>query len=214
MPWQSNSGRIGVFLLLWASVALTGCALTEKETVKGTGDGTGERKVTAQSTRASALARDAASCKQLEMIFNESGSGFQSLRQKPDYQKKVTFWQSRYQLIEGSCQIWQWSDKFSYVCSKVFPDQESAHGIYQDAGDFINQCLGDSTVEEDRSGRSVSGNRSDWFIQQETLENRGEETRYMLGGEVRGSLRKVNTGGAFRDSWTVYFRVDSPAMLK
>ena len=62
---------------------------------------------------------DAEACSALERVFLKSADGFSSIREKPSYHNKITLWKSRYQMIEGSCEIWQWSDKYSYVCSRA-----------------------------------------------------------------------------------------------
>ncbi|KEI73010.1 hypothetical protein [Endozoicomonas elysicola] len=141
-----------------------------------------------------------ADCQSLSTLFSKSNNNFESIRYRPSYKNKITLWESRYQLIENSCQVWQWGDKYSYVCNEAYPDQETAQQVYQQAQGFINQCLGE--------------NPSGWYEEQGVLEGRGEETQYLFEGQVRGSLRKQSTPGLFRDSWSVYFWIDSPSMLR
>ena len=135
-------------------------------------------------------------CDSLTEIFNKSLNGFRSIREDPRYHNKVTHWQTRYHLIGSSCDIWQWSDKYSYICSRSVPDREMADNLYNDASRVISHCLDRNPIP--------------WEQRQAVLDNQGTETRYSIDGLLRGSLRKVNTGGLFRDSWTVYFRIDSP----
>ncbi len=71
---------------------------------------------------------------------------------------------------------------------------------YELAQTFINQCL--------------SENPGGWYERQGVLDGRGEETQYLLEEQVRGSLRKMNSPGLFKDSWSVYFWIDSPSMLR
>ena len=137
-------------------------------------------------------------CHSLTEIFNKSLNGFRSIREDPRYHNKVTHWKTRYHLIDGSCDIWQWSDKYSYICSKSVPDKQMAENLYNDASRVISYCL--------------NKNHIPWEQKQAVLDNQSIESRYSIEGLMRGSLRKVNTGGLFRDSWTVYFRVDSPTM--
>ena len=139
-------------------------------------------------------------CQDLSEIFNKSLNGFRAIREDPRYHNKVTHWQTRYHLIDGRCDIWQWSDKYSYICSKAVPDKQMADSLYNDASRVINYCL--------------NKNRVPWRQKQAVLDNQGVESRYSIDGLLRGSLRKVNTGGIFRDSWTVYFRVDSPELKR
>ena len=137
-------------------------------------------------------------CASLTEIFNKSLNGFRAIRKDPRYHNKVTRWNTRYHLINGSCDIWQWSDKYSYICSKAVPDNQMADNLYNDANRVINYCLNESRVP--------------WQQKQTVLDSQGIESRYSIDGLMRGSLRKVNTSGIFKDSWTVYFRVDSPSM--
>ena len=140
-----------------------------------------------------------APCQPLQDVFEKSMNGFQVIREKPQYHHKATLWQSRYQLIDNRCEIWQWSDKYSYICSKVMPDQETAETVYQKAAHYISQCLQSSPL--------------DWKKAALALEGEEQEVQYSVNGRQRGSLKMVNSSGLFRDSWTVYFRVDSPNML-
>lgn len=137
-------------------------------------------------------------CDLLGEIFNKSINGFRSIREQPCYLNKATRWEARYHLIDNSCEIWQWSDKYSYICSRVVYDKDMVDNLFDEAGRLINHCLNDSHIQ--------------WKQQQTVLEKQGVETSYSINGLLRGTLRKVNTGGLFSDSWTVYFRVDSPNM--
>ena len=143
---------------------------------------------------------DESVCQQLQDLFDKSIDGFRSIREQPNYLNKATLWKSRYQLIADSCEIWQWSDKYSYVCSRVMPDKDSADVVYQQVLESIDKCMNSTT--------------SQWQKQQISLDHKGQETRYNLNSKQRGSLKVVDTGGVFQDSWTVYFRVDSPDMIR
>ena len=178
-----TAGLLMTFVAM--SVALSGCSTFSQQKQE-------TKPQAATSTDISAQ------CEQLTEIFNKSINGFKAIREQPDYHNKVTRWQTRYHLIDNSCDIWQWSDKYSYICSKSVPDQQMADSLYDDAGRIISQCL--------------NNGRLPWQQKQVILDNQGAEARYSIDGLLRGSLRKVNTGGLFRDSWTVYFRVDSPGM--
>ncbi len=188
MFWKTVSGkRLGkplVFMTFLVAL-LSGCSAFSSK----------ESPLTGPSSEGVQL-----DCQSLSTLFSNSNNGFETIRIRPSYKNKITLWDSRYQLIENSCQIWQWSDKYSYVCNKAYPDQETAHQDYQQAQDFINQCLGE--------------NPGGWYEEQGVLEGRGEETQYLFEGQVRGSLRKQSTPGLFRDSWSVYFWIDSPSMLR
>ena len=139
-------------------------------------------------------------CQQLQGVFEKSADGFKSIREQPNYHNKATLWKSSYQLIADSCEIWQWSDKYSYICSRVMPDKESAEAVYRQAMASINQCINTSS--------------SHWQEQPIRLDNQGQEVGYSLNNDLRGSLKVVDTGGVFQDSWTVYFRVDSPDSMR
>ena len=142
---------------------------------------------------------DADICHQLKDVFENSVNGFRSIRTEPSYHNKATLWKANYQLIPDSCEIWQWSDKYSYICTRSMPDKNSAESVFQQATQQINQCL--------------NAMPSDWQQQNVALDNQGEEVRYLLHNRMRGSLKVVDTGGIFQDSWTVYFRVDSPDLF-
>ncbi|MFK0571989.1 hypothetical protein [Endozoicomonas sp.] len=190
MFWKTVSGkRLGkqCFFMAFVAVLLSGCSSIN------TKDSTADSSVSSPKG-------EQADCQSLSTLFSKSNNNFETIRLRPSYKNKITLWDSRYQLIENSCQVWQWSDKYSYVCNKAYPDQETAHQVYQQAQAFINQCLGDNT--------------EGWYEQQGVLDGRGEETQYLLEGQIRGSLRKMNSPGLFRDSWSVYFWMDSPSMLR
>lgn len=140
-----------------------------------------------------------ANCQALATLFSQSNGGFQDFRQRPSYRYRVTLWETDYQLLDDSCQIWQWSDKYSYVCSRVFPDQAIADQVYQQAQAHIARCLNENLL--------------DWSQQQEDLPESGKQVQYLFGGQVRGALKAQNASGLFRDSWSVYFWIDSPPML-
>lgn len=140
-----------------------------------------------------------ADCQALATLFSQSNDGFQPLRQQSSYHNQVTLWESRYQLIDDSCQIWQWSDKYSYVCSRVFPDQQVADQVYQQARAHIASCQGEGS--------------HDWSQQQEDLPEDGKQVQYFFGDQVRGALKAKRITGLFRDSWSVYFWINSPPML-
>lgn len=142
---------------------------------------------------------DEAICQQIEGIFEKSEDGFNTIREQPSYHNKATLWKSSYQLIPDSCEIWQWSDKYSYVCNRVMPDKESAEMVYQKAAQTISQCI-----------RNLS---SYWQEQPVSWEGQREQ-RYSFNSDLRGSLKLVDTGGVFQDTWTVYFRIDSPNMMR
>ena len=140
-----------------------------------------------------------ADCQALATLFSQSHDGFQDLRQRPTYRYRVTLWETDYQLIDDSCQVWQWSDKYSYICSRVFPDQAIADQVYQQARAHIASCQGNALT--------------DWSLQQGDLPEDGTQVQYIFGDQVRGALRAQKTTGLFRDSWSVYFWINSPPML-
>lgn len=188
MFWQTFSGtRWGKQFVFISSIVamLSGCSSVTHNNSSTTDD---------------ASVVDQAGCQSLSTLFSKSDHGFESIRLRPSYNNKVTLWDSHFQLINDSCQIWQWADKYSYVCNKAYPDQEMAHQAYEQAQSFINQCLSDHP--------------NGWYEQQGVLEGRGEETQYLFEGQVRGSLRKQSTPGLVKDSWSVYFWIDSPSMLR
>lgn len=142
-------------------------------------------------------------CQLISILFSKSNNGFESIRFRPSYESKVTLWDSRYQLIEDSCQIWQSADKYSYVCNKAYPDQETAYKSYEQVQTYINQCL----------GQHPEGWKG-WYEKQGILEGREEETQYLFEDQLRGILRKQSTSGFFEGSWSVYFWINSPSMLR
>ena len=134
-------------------------------------------------------------CAQLEYIFANSSDGFKAIRSQPDYKNRMTLWKTSYQPLPVSCEIWQWSDRYSYVCSKVLPDKQSAMSIYDEANAIITQCSkGSSFVQR----------------QEKLPDEKGEKTEYLRNKQVRGSTRMVHTKGLFSDDWTVYVLISSP----
>ncbi len=138
-----------------------------------------------------------AGCDALIKLYSNSNEAFEALRFNPSVKSKVTLWESSYQLINNRCQIWQWADKYSYVCNKTYPDQETAYQAYEEAQAHINECL--------------SENPQNWYEQQNVLEGRAEETRYFMNNEERGFLKKIKVKGLLKDSWSVFLLIDSPA---
>lgn len=170
-----------LFAFLTVSVALlTGCASHLEK----------ERHLIAQQPDQQDV------CGQLNYVFDNSSNGFRAIRSQPNFQNKITLWKSTYQPLKTNCEIWQWSHRYSFVCSKVLPDAESAQAIYDETNTTIQQCV-------------KSGNIA---LQREKLpDNKGEKTEYLLDGQVRGSTQLVNTKGLFSDDWTVYVLISSPA---
>ncbi|MGI9274982.1 MAG: hypothetical protein ACR2PT_09065 [Endozoicomonas sp.] len=133
-------------------------------------------------------------CAQLSYVFESSADGFRAIREQATYHNKITIWQSAYQPLGNKCEIWQWSNRYSYVCSRVLPDEQTALNAYNQVIETIDQCL-DKT----------------WQQRPEPLpENKGEQTQYLLNGQVRGSVQRVNTKGLFAKDWTVYVLINSP----
>ncbi len=165
-----------------AGFLLAGCSTVEKSVT-----GANESVDTAKA------------CAALEKVFLNSEDGFKAIRLKPRFHNKITLWKSSYQVIEGSCEIWQWSNRYSYVCSRVLPDELTAQQVYNRAREHISQCL--------------TGAEHAWSVQAGSLsDKKGEKTDYLLNGQVRGSLQRVRTGGLFSSDWTVYLLIDSPKL--
>ena len=134
-------------------------------------------------------------CGQINYVFNNSENGFKAIRTQPNFQNKITLWRSTYQPLKASCEIWQWSNRYSYVCSKVLPDLQSAQSIYDETNTTIQQCIkGDSVVTR----------------LEKLPDDKGEKTEYLLNNQIRGSTQLVNTKGLFSDDWTVYVLISSP----
>ncbi|MGI9282142.1 MAG: hypothetical protein ACR2PX_21275 [Endozoicomonas sp.] len=132
-------------------------------------------------------------CQDLGQIFTKSQDGFSDIRKQPSFYNKITIWQTDYQPLEGGCEIWQWSNRYSYVCSRVLPDEQTATHAFDEASRVISQCLPKS-----------------WSQQQVALpDEKGEKIQYSINGQVRGSLEKVSTGGLFSKAWTVYLLISS-----
>ncbi|WP_152558511.1 hypothetical protein [Endozoicomonas numazuensis] len=133
-------------------------------------------------------------CQDLGQIFTKSQNGFTDIRKQPSFYNKITLWQTDYQPLDGGCEIWQWSNRYSYVCSRVLPDEQTATHVFDEASRVIGQCLPKS-----------------WSQQQVALpDQKGEKIQYAINGQVRGSLEKVSTGGLFSKAWTVYLLISSP----
>ena len=154
--------------------------------------GCANQQVVAPSSPDAASTADV--CGQLGYLFENSADGFRAIRNKPSFQNKITLWQSVYQPLESKCEIWQWSNRYSYVCSRVLPDEKTAENAYNIASDTIAQCLGPQ-----------------WQQKKVALpDGKGEKTEYLYNGMVRGSTQRVNTKGLFSSDWTVYVLISSP----
>ena len=134
-------------------------------------------------------------CGQINYVFDNSSNGFRDIRSQPNFQNKITLWKSTYQPLKTSCEIWQWSNRYSFVCSKVLPNAQSAQAIYDETNTTIQQCIKAASVETRH---------------EQLPDNKGEKTEYLLNGQVRGSTQLVNTNGLFSDDWTVYVLISSP----
>ncbi|WP_422409477.1 MULTISPECIES: hypothetical protein [unclassified Endozoicomonas] len=133
-------------------------------------------------------------CQDLGQLFTKSQNGFSDIRKQPSFYNKITIWQTDYQPLNGGCEVWQWSNRYSYVCSRVLPDEQTAAQAFDEANRVIGQCLPKS-----------------WAQKQVALpDNKGEKIQYSFNGQVRGSLEKVSTGGLFTHDWTVYLLISSP----
>ena len=168
-----------VTMCILFTVLLTGCASHPQDSLKVAEKASGKDDV----------------CGQLAYIFNNSSDGFQAIRTQPNYQNKITLWQSTYQPLNVHCEIWQWSNRYSYVCSKVLPDEQSAEAIYKEANTVIQQCVSD--------GQATSH-------ENKLPDNKGLKTEYRLNDQVRGSTQLVNTSGLLSNDWTVYVLISSP----
>ncbi|AMO54622.1 hypothetical protein GZ77_24565 [Endozoicomonas montiporae] len=139
-------------------------------------------------------------CGQLNYVFDNSSNGFQAIRTQPDFQNKITLWKSTYQPLQAHCEIWQWANRYSFVCSKVLPDAQSARAIYDETNATIQQCVKPENV----------ATRTEKLPDSNGQKTKGEKTEYLLNGQVRGSSQMVNTKGLFSDDWTVYVLISSP----
>lgn len=134
-------------------------------------------------------------CGQINYVLNNSSNGFKAIRTQPNFLNKITLWKSTYQPLQVSCEIWQWASRYSFVCSKVLPDQQSARAIYDETNTVIQQC-----IKSDQAETQL----------EELPDGKGERTQYLLNGQNRGSTLLVNTRGLFSDDWTVYVLISSP----
>lgn len=133
-------------------------------------------------------------CSELKTLFIESQNGFRDIRQKPEFHNKITLWQTTHQPLNGHCEIWQWSNRYSYVCSRVVPDQQAATDIFDASSHRIQKCLPD-----------------DWQSRRVVLpDSKGEKIEYLRNGQVRGSFQKVKSEGLFASDWTIYVLISSP----
>ena len=172
---KTTKKSLPVIITVW----LAGCALNQDP----------------QQTMAAAHPKTDDYCEQLDYIFSNSSDGFKVIRTQPNYQNKITLWKSTYQPLPVNCEIWQWSNRYSYVCSQVLPDQQSAMSIYDEANKVIKEC--------------VKGNQVVQRLEK-LPDEKGEKTEYLINDQVRGSTQLVNTRGLFSDDWTVYVLISSP----
>ena len=173
------AARIAILTVLLLPALLTGCASHLEK----------ERQQLAQQSHQQDV------CGQLNYVFNNSSNGFRAIRSQPNFQNKITLWKSTYQPLETNCEIWQWSNRYSFVCSKILPDAQSARAIYDETNATIRQCI-------------KADNVATWH--EPLPDNKGEKTEYRVNGQARGSTEMVNTKGLFSDDWTVYVLISSP----
>ncbi|PJE80840.1 hypothetical protein CI610_00183 [invertebrate metagenome] len=135
-------------------------------------------------------------CPATRQIFTSSLNNFQDIREKPHYYNKATRWRAKQQLIKGQCEIWQWSDHYSYVCSKVLPSEQAAKELYQTAQQGLQQCMPSSA--------------QGWTADSQPLkENNGNKTNYQYNGKTMGSLTVIPDKTLIPRNWSVYFVIDS-----
>ncbi|ROR98738.1 hypothetical protein EDC56_3474 [Sinobacterium caligoides] len=85
------------------------------------------------------------SCEGLNDIIAHYPSGYAELRGTAKPLRKLTLYDTPYQIVKGSCHIWAWDDgKSTYTCSKNFSSESAAGQLFKEMQSTVEQCLDDS----------------------------------------------------------------------
>lgn len=135
-------------------------------------------------------------CEGIEEVISQYQHGFKDIRGTGRDYKKLTIYDTSYQIVSNACSIWVWNDgQSSYSCSKMYPSEQSASNAYQTLKGRIEQCLGDGWQHS---------------TQARTLAESGEVTRYN-NDNVNASIgaHLVKTNAVIKDEWGVYLFIGS-----
>ena len=134
-------------------------------------------------------------CQGLNKLVAAYADDFKSLKGQRNATRYMDIWQTEFQLVGNSCEIWGWgSGKENYVCSKTLPNQEVATERYEAAKGIIQACLPNWSLQE--SPRKLG---------------EGQKALYQKNGELPGvAVHMVATKGLFRSEWTAYVFVGDP----
>ena len=97
---------------------------------------------TTQETAMDAQVAAMSNCDKIDALIAGHKSGFPQLRRSLSSAKVMQVWKARYHLVGDSCQVWEWSaEKFSYVCSLIEPNEETAMDHFGKAKAITRECL-------------------------------------------------------------------------
>ncbi|CAH0991639.1 hypothetical protein SIN8267_01748 [Sinobacterium norvegicum] len=135
-------------------------------------------------------------CEGIEEVISQYQHGFEDIRGTGQDYKKLTIYDTNYQIVSNACSIWVWNDgQSSYSCSKMYPSEQSASNAYQTLNSRIEQCLG-----------------NDWqqTTQARTLAKSGEVTRYKNDSvKAKIGAHLIKTDAVIKDEWGVYLFIGS-----
>lgn len=130
-------------------------------------------------------------CVQVKQLISQHEDNFNNIKGKRIVTPIMDIWETKYQLIGKSCQIWGWSDgKQTYMCSQTMPNKQAAIEKHTKAVQFSKQCLG-----------------SKWSVKNIGSKNKSAfRTIFSKPGlQTVASIHRVKTAGLFDSEWTVYY---------
>lgn len=135
-------------------------------------------------------------CEGIEEVISQYQHGFKDIRGSGRDFKKLTIYETQYQIVSNACSIWVWNDgESSYSCSKMYPSKQSASNAYHTLNSRIKQCVGESWQQTSQARK---------------LADSGEVTRYQ-NSKVNANIgaHLVKTDAVIKDEWGVYLFIGS-----
>ena len=135
-------------------------------------------------------------CAQVKHLIAQHKDNFNKIKRKRIITPIMDIWETDYQLVGKSCQIWRWSDgKQAYMCSLTMPNKQAAIEKHTKAVKFSKQCLGNK-----------------WSVRNIESKNKGA-FRTIFSQPVKqtvASVHRVKTTGLFDGEWTIYYFIGDP----
>ena len=82
------------------------------------------------------------SCEGLKTVIAEYPQGFAQLRGSGKVRRKLTLYNTSYQIVKGRCQIWSWDDgKSTYTCTTNLNSERQSIEQFREIQDTVEQCI-------------------------------------------------------------------------